>query len=84
MSNLNIHNLNSSSIPFFARYLEAQGCQDLSEAETQLINGGLSFDYKEGGQNKITSPGLLDDENGRPIATAGLENFDSPIFKAKD
>jgi hypothetical protein len=81
MSDLNIHDLTSASVPFFAHYLEVQGCHDLSETEMQAINGGLGTDYKKDGRNKITSPGLLDDPEGNPIATAGLESFDSPVFK---
>lgn len=82
MSDINIQDLNSASVPFFAHYLEVQGCHDLSEAETQAINGGQGSETKERDKrNKITSPGLLDDPEGNPIATAGLENFDSPIFK---
>lgn len=40
MSNLNIHDLTSSSVPFFARYLEAPCYQELSQEDANNIHGG--------------------------------------------
>ncbi|MEL6162671.1 MAG: microviridin/marinostatin family tricyclic proteinase inhibitor [Cyanobacteria bacterium J06628_3] len=34
--------LNSEVVPFFARYLEGQYCEDLSEEEMNEVYGGLS------------------------------------------
>jgi hypothetical protein len=39
MTDLNIDDLNDT-VPFFVQYLESAGCQDLSETEAQLIQGG--------------------------------------------
>lgn len=36
------NSLNSQNLPFFARYLEGQFCEDLSEEEMNEIQGGLS------------------------------------------
>lgn len=49
--------LNSQAVPFFARYLEGQFCEDLSEEETETVQGGLTLamtlkypsDNEEGG-----------------------------------
>jgi len=48
--------LNSQAVPFFARYLEGQFCEDLSEEETETVQGGTTFvtlkypsDNEEGG-----------------------------------
>ena len=35
-------NLDSHAVPFFARYLEGQYCEDLSEEEMDEVHGGLS------------------------------------------
>ena len=35
-------NLDSHAVPFFARYLEGQYCEDLSEEEMDEVYGGLS------------------------------------------
>lgn len=35
--------LNSSKVPFFARYLEGQFCEDLSEEEMDTVQGGTRF-----------------------------------------
>ncbi|AFY55913.1 Serine endopeptidase inhibitor [Rivularia sp. PCC 7116] len=34
--------INSNAVPFFARYLEGQYCEDLSEEEMDRVHGGLS------------------------------------------
>ncbi len=41
MSDNKQENLNSQELPFFARYLEGQFCEDLSEEEMQSVQGGL-------------------------------------------
>lgn len=43
MSESKQQDLSSNALPFFARYLEGQFCEDLSEEETQTIQGGLRF-----------------------------------------
>ena len=40
MSDINKRNLKAKEVPFFARYLEAQGYEDLSEEELEGIRGG--------------------------------------------
>jgi Serine endopeptidase inhibitors len=39
-SRRDFQDLNSSAVPFFARYLEGQFCEDLSEQEMEAISGG--------------------------------------------
>ncbi|MBW4626663.1 MAG: microviridin/marinostatin family tricyclic proteinase inhibitor [Brasilonema octagenarum HA4186-MV1] len=34
--------LNDKAVPFFARYLEGQFCEDLSEEEMETVHGGLT------------------------------------------
>lgn len=40
MSDINKQNLNGKAVPFFARYLEGQGYEELSEKEVESIRGG--------------------------------------------
>ena len=40
MSDMNKRNLQSKDVPFFARYLEEQGYEDLSAEESAKIRGG--------------------------------------------
>ena len=42
MSEKNEKKLNFNAVPFFARYLEGQYCEDLSEEEMDEVHGGLS------------------------------------------
>mgnify|MGYP001798472241 CR=1 FL=1 len=42
MSQKDEKKVNSHSVPFFARYLEGQYCEDLSEEEMNEVHGGLS------------------------------------------
>jgi Serine endopeptidase inhibitors len=41
MSDNKQQNLSSQELPFFARYLEGQFCDDLSEEEMQEVQGGF-------------------------------------------
>jgi hypothetical protein len=56
MSDNDNQELNSQALPFFARYLEGQFCEDLSEEEAETVQGGITFvtlkypsDNEEGG-----------------------------------
>ncbi|MEO1432308.1 MAG: microviridin/marinostatin family tricyclic proteinase inhibitor [Cyanobacteria bacterium J06632_19] len=42
MSEKDKEKFNSNAVPFFARYLEGQYCEDLSEEEMDQVHGGLS------------------------------------------
>jgi hypothetical protein len=42
MSEKDKKKFDSSAVPFFARYLEGQYCEDLSEEEMDEVYGGLS------------------------------------------
>ncbi|MEO0685543.1 MAG: microviridin/marinostatin family tricyclic proteinase inhibitor [Cyanobacteria bacterium J06649_11] len=42
MSEKDNKNFNSNAVPFFARYLEGQYCENLSEEEMDEVYGGLS------------------------------------------
>jgi hypothetical protein len=42
MSDINKQNLKAKAVPFFARYLEGQDCEELSEQEAESIRGGDS------------------------------------------
>ncbi|HLO89311.1 MAG TPA: microviridin/marinostatin family tricyclic proteinase inhibitor [Nostocaceae cyanobacterium] len=41
MSNIKVENLDSQAVPFFARFLENQDCEDVSAEETEKISGGI-------------------------------------------
>ncbi|MBD3886015.1 microviridin/marinostatin family tricyclic proteinase inhibitor [Phormidium tenue FACHB-886] len=41
MSEINVNDLNSPAVPFFARYLEGQSVADLSNEEIDAVRGGL-------------------------------------------
>jgi hypothetical protein len=43
MSDKHQQESNSQALPFFARYLEAQFCEDLSEEEMEEVQGGLRY-----------------------------------------
>ncbi|MGH8000704.1 MAG: microviridin/marinostatin family tricyclic proteinase inhibitor [Brasilonema sp.] len=43
MSDSNQQALNDEAVPFFARYLEGQFCEDLSEEEMQEVKGGIRY-----------------------------------------
>ncbi|MBD2605820.1 microviridin/marinostatin family tricyclic proteinase inhibitor [Scytonema hofmannii FACHB-248] len=56
MSDNHKPDFNSSKVPFFARYLEGQFCEDLSSEEMEAVEGGITFvtlkypsDNEEGG-----------------------------------
>jgi hypothetical protein len=58
MSDNDRSDLSSSKVPFFARYLEGQFCEDLSEEEMETVQGGTTFvtlkfpsDNEEGGHD---------------------------------
>ncbi|NJM72749.1 MAG: microviridin/marinostatin family tricyclic proteinase inhibitor [Scytonema sp. RU_4_4] len=46
---------NDKAVPFFARYLEGQFCEDLSEEEMQEVKGGIRY---------VTLKYPSDNENG--------------------
>jgi hypothetical protein len=43
MSNIKFDDLDSQNLPFFARFLEGQACEDLTEEEIASVNGGCGF-----------------------------------------
>ncbi|NMG05765.1 microviridin/marinostatin family tricyclic proteinase inhibitor [Brasilonema sp. UFV-L1] len=43
MSDNNKPALNANVVPFFARYLEGQFCEDLTEEEMQEVKGGIGY-----------------------------------------
>lgn len=56
MSEINLQDLDSPAVPFFARYLEGQYCEDLSEEESSAVGGGTIVvskkypsDHEDGG-----------------------------------
>ena len=59
MSDINKHNLKAKAVPFFARYLEAQGYEDLSEEESAGIRGGIG-----GSSQPVTMKAPSDHEDG--------------------
>ncbi|MBD2201143.1 microviridin/marinostatin family tricyclic proteinase inhibitor [Calothrix sp. FACHB-1219] len=61
MSDIKLHDLDSPAVPFFARYLEGQYSEELSEEELSGVGGGIRFatkkypsDHENGGG--ITKP----------------------------
>ncbi|OLT58511.1 microviridin/marinostatin family tricyclic proteinase inhibitor [Moorena bouillonii] len=47
MSNMDKPEENSQAVPFFARYLEGQWCEELSEEEMDDVRGGRGFAMTE-------------------------------------
>lgn len=47
MSNMEKPEENSQAVPFFARYLEGQWCEELSEEEINNVRGGRRFAFTE-------------------------------------
>ncbi|WP_257236708.1 microviridin/marinostatin family tricyclic proteinase inhibitor [Nostoc sp. 'Peltigera malacea cyanobiont' DB3992] len=43
MSEIKPEDLNSQAVPFFARFLEGQKGEDLSDQESEAISGGQTF-----------------------------------------
>lgn len=43
MSEINVNDLNSQAVPFFARYLEGQSVTDLSNEEVNAVRGGWAI-----------------------------------------
>ncbi|HLO89310.1 MAG TPA: microviridin/marinostatin family tricyclic proteinase inhibitor [Nostocaceae cyanobacterium] len=43
MAKINLENLDSQAVPFFARFLENQDCEDISAEEMETVNGGCSL-----------------------------------------
>lgn len=71
----------TQAVPFFARYLEGQFCEDLSVEETEAVRGGIAdvgsgivttlkypSDNEDGG-NGITRKYPFDQEDGGPKLT---------------
>ncbi|BAY24887.1 hypothetical protein NIES2100_46850 [Calothrix sp. NIES-2100] len=47
MSDIKLEDLDSPAVPFFARYLEGQYCEDLSEEESSAVGGGTTLYTKK-------------------------------------
>jgi Serine endopeptidase inhibitors len=47
MSDIKLEDLDSPAVPFFARYLEGQYCEDLSEEELSGVGGGTTLYTKK-------------------------------------
>ncbi|NEO41737.1 MAG: microviridin/marinostatin family tricyclic proteinase inhibitor [Moorea sp. SIOASIH] len=78
MSNMDKPEENSQAVPFFARYLEGQWCEELSEEEMDDVRGGRGFpvtekypsDHEEGGGCFTDKyPSDQEDGGGGPIFT---------------
>ncbi|MBD2730735.1 microviridin/marinostatin family tricyclic proteinase inhibitor [Nostoc sp. FACHB-892] len=54
MSKNNAEDLPLQAVPFFARFLEGQNCEDLSDQESETISGGYA---KKKSKNKSTFKG---------------------------
>jgi hypothetical protein len=71
MSDINKQDLNSEAVPFFARYLEGQVCEELSEEEMEVVRGGdgntttLKYpsDQEDGGGTVMTQKFPSDQED---------------------
>jgi Serine endopeptidase inhibitors len=63
---------NEQALPFFARYLEGQFCEDLSEEEMSTVQGGLKFAYPTRPQKDAIFTTLKypsDNEESGPVVT---------------
>lgn len=66
MSKNNVEDKSLQAVPFFARFLEGQNCEDLSEQESETISGGnakktkkpILYDPKINPITVISSPSL--------------------------
>ncbi|MBW4614010.1 MAG: microviridin/marinostatin family tricyclic proteinase inhibitor [Desmonostoc vinosum HA7617-LM4] len=72
MSNIKVDNLDSQAVPFFARFLEGQSLEDLSEEEMDKVGGGCRVmtrkypsDQEDGhGKGGVTEKFPSDNEDG--------------------
>jgi hypothetical protein len=64
---------NAQEVPFFARYLEAQITQDISEEEAKKISGGVSplLTYK--------TPSDIDEVASRKYPSDDDEDYSAPF-----
>ena len=78
MSNMDKPEENSQAVPFFARYLEGQWCEELSEEEMNNVRGGRRFamtrkypsDWEDsGGCFTDKYPSDHEDGGGGPVMT---------------
>ncbi|MHC5824912.1 MAG: microviridin/marinostatin family tricyclic proteinase inhibitor [Nostoc sp.] len=60
MSEIKPEDLNSQAVPFFARFLEGQNGEDLSDQQSEAISGG---------QTAMTQKSPSDSEDGVVVAT---------------
>ncbi|WP_414583183.1 microviridin/marinostatin family tricyclic proteinase inhibitor [Scytonema sp. PCC 10023] len=78
MSKINLQDLNSPAVPFFARYLEGQ-CEELSVEEMEAVTGGCQAttkkypsDLEDGGGGIVTTlkyPSDNEDGGGGIVTT---------------
>ncbi|KAB8314177.1 microviridin/marinostatin family tricyclic proteinase inhibitor [Tolypothrix campylonemoides VB511288] len=62
MSKINLQDLNSPAVPFFARYLEGQ-CEELSVEEMEAVTGGGQIN------TTLKYPSDLEDVGGGTVTT---------------
>ena len=57
MSEAKPENLNSQAVPFFARFLEGQNIEDLSDLESEAVSGGykvVTLKYPSDNEDVVT------------------------------
>lgn len=57
MSNIKVEDLDSQAVPFFARFLEGQTPEEVSEEDMDAVNGGIKFvtlKYPSDGEDNVT------------------------------
>ncbi|MBW4494003.1 MAG: microviridin/marinostatin family tricyclic proteinase inhibitor [Oscillatoria princeps RMCB-10] len=55
MSEKEKQSLQPEAVPFFARFLEGQGSEELSDEEMQAIAGGKTQKYPSDGDEMVTT-----------------------------
>ncbi len=83
MSDIKIENLDSQAVPFFARFLETQLPEDLTEQEISEINGGrgggiaITLKYPSDNEDVVTKkyPSDSDDAVTMKYPSDGDDNI---------
>jgi Serine endopeptidase inhibitors len=69
MSENNPEELNSQAVPFFARFLEGQSFEDLSDQESEAISGGRHGITKKQHDELVQTLKFPSDQEDSPIVT---------------
>lgn len=82
MSEMKPEDLNSQAVPFFARFLEGQNCEDLSDQQSEAISGGnivVTQKYPSDSDEAITQKYPSDNEDGGVVTKKYPSDSDEAV-----